>query len=64
MTWNIHFSGHKMEGHGEEQEKQIADIGRKIVEELKEFGCFTAQFNGNFHQENYLQEPSPPAETA
>jgi hypothetical protein len=51
MTWSINFSGHIEDRN---QEKAVADVGRKIVAELKALGLTSARFVGNQHSEDYL----------
>ncbi len=58
MTWDIRFSGH-FQPWDEAAEKKVAEVGRKIVEELRAFGVFQAKFGGNYYSEDYLAEAVP-----
>ncbi len=53
MTWVIHMDGH-FQPWDEAAERKVAEVGRKIVEELREYGINAANFNGNFYHEDYL----------
>ena len=63
MTWSVNFSGHEQDENGkwdESTEKAIADIARKVVDELKQHGLSSARFNGNYYHEDYIDTKARP----
>jgi hypothetical protein len=55
VTWSINFGGH-LDDRSKEQ--LVADVGAKVVEELKTLGLTTARMTGNQVSVDYLAPPA------